>query len=1392
MIIFNFRQTKSMRSLIAAIILLVSWNTVAAQSYRFDQLNVAQGLSQNTVNAILKDHRGYIWVGTNDGLNQYNGYSFQVFRNKNTNANSLTSNKVLTLTEDQNGLLWIGTASGLCTYDPQQNQFIPVSLPGPAKKTNGGQYIRTVYEDRSGRIWAGTLDGRLCVKEKSSASFLKVRFSHLTVSDVSAICEDQSGTIWVGTDQAGLYYLEAGEEAWQFLPIGALKAKGDLAKSIVEDSMGRLWVGTQGEGLFRISADRSGIRHYNAEQTPGLQNNLVKGLTFGPHGNLWVATDGGGLSIFDLNKETVKHVGYDPYDPQSVASDAAYALFKDNEGLVWVGTFDGGVSIFNPNHKAFHHIGRSLVTGKGLNHRSVLSFLEDKHGDIWIGTDGGGLNIWTPGSGDFRSLGKADGVNSKVITSLCEDQAGQIWIGTYRGGLQRFNPKTRALESFQHQAGQQGSIRNDNVWSLLPHNENHLWVGTLAGLDRLNLVTGTFEHWTTKSQSGEEAYAERVTALYRGASGRVWVGGKGVRYVSKDSETLQPLVTPVSSSLNQFDSRAFLEDAKGRLWVGTEGGGLFVRSPDGLEIQNYTMADGLPSNAIHTLYEGEEGAVWMSTNKGLSRVWLEGKNGIPNFRNYCKQDGLQSNQFSYNAGLQTRGGHLYFGGINGFNYFNPYVIQDNPHAPEAAITGLKLYDQYVNPGGEDSPLTSPISQTEELVLSHQQSQLFALDFTALGYTSSEKNQYAYKLEGFLDEWSYIGDRRSVSFTNLNAGTYTFQVKAANNDGVWNSEPASLRIVIKPPFWRTPWAYASYVLISILLLFGFRHALLMRERLKNNLRLKDLERQKIEEVNRLKLAFFTNVSHEFRTPLTLITGPVEQLLDSGDFGGRARQHLQIVHQNTKRLLRLVNQLLEFRKIDEDQVRLSPQSADMVSFVKGVKTAFDGLAESRYIDYQLQASLQQISICFDPDKMEKIIYNLLSNAFKFTRRKVEIEIRKGQRVPESGKASQPVVLISIEDDGSGVSPQHQDRIFDRFYQVQPGHGQDGEELPQGTGIGLAYAKALVEMHGGGLELESTVGEGSRFTIWLPLDGQALGCSQQHQLAVTSPVSGEQPAGNDLQRAFSVPEALIQSGEKPTLLIVEDNEDVRRFLRMSFEPYFVIEEAGNGEAGITKALDLLPDIILSDIMMPKKSGIELCQTLKADDRTSHVPIVLLTANQSEEKLVVGLETGADDYVTKPFKFRLLKARVFNLIQNREILRRRFSQDLLQSGPKQPPSADEAFLQKAIQIVEDHLSDSEFGVSDFAKALGMSRSVLYRKFSALTDHSVKEFINMIRLKRATEMLKLGVYDSISEVAYSVGFSDAQYFSKKFKKHYNMTPTQYVSANEQDATANKGADGHL
>ncbi|MCB9263792.1 MAG: response regulator, partial [Lewinellaceae bacterium] len=1362
--------------------LLLFCSGLYAQPVRFDQLNVEHGLSQNTVNCIIKDSRGYLWIGTNDGLNRYDGYQFAVFRHLKQDSSSLSDNKVYALLEDRAGRLWVGTKNGLNRYDRNKGCFMRFGgLHGrPAGLKD--HFIRSIYEDESGRIWVGTLKGGLSLwqpDEKKFASISPPPGQGLPAfEDVSSILECRNGEFWVATDAPGLYRLNRNNFAWEFFPFKSSEEAGKTAKKLFEDQMGNLWVATQGNGAFRLDQGRRRLSHFTA--APGsLPHSIVKDITEDEAGRIWLATDGGGITIYNPQKEEFSYIKYHPGSAHSLASNSVYTFFKDQEGILWVGTFDGGICVHNRNNKKFHHTGMGPEKENGLSHRSVLCFLEDHEQGVWVGTDGGGLNYFNPRKQtvEYCLQKEENGLSSNVVAALYEDRRHRIWIGTYTGGLQRLEKGRGITATYKHIPEDPHSICNNNVWALLEDGAGRFWVGTLGGLELFNPESGHFTHIRTQGLASDDPYLERVTELYESREGRIWVGGKGVRYFDPVSGALKFLEGEAGQAIRPFDSRAFFEDSHHNIWIGTEGGGLFLLGADGRQFRNYTVSDGLPSNTVHTVFEDNKGFLWMSTNEGLSRadpaklLVANIGGGKNHFRNYCKKDGLQSNQFSYSAGLKAHSGELYFGGINGFNHFLPEEIKDNPYKPAIEITGLKVFDQYVTAGEEGSPLERPISELSELTLNHQQSQVFSLEFTALNFTSSEKNQYAYKLEGFMDEWSYIGTRRTATFTNLNPGTYTFLVKAANNDGVWNEEGKALKLKILPPFWKTNWAYAAYIVFSLLMLLGFRHAFLMRERMKNDLRIKDLEREKMEEVNRLKLAFFTNISHEFRTPLTLITAPVENLISREDIAPDARQQLGLVQRNTQRLLRLINELLEFRKIDDNKMELEVERRDVVSFIRGLKKAFDGLAASKQIHYSFESAFDKIYAEFDPDKLEKVIYNLLSNAFKFTKDEVRLSLRRGGRDGQ--------YQIIVQDNGIGIAPEHQPHVFDRFYQVISEGSYSRPTRPGGTGIGLAYSRALVELHGGAIELDSEEGKGSCFTVVLPVR-QPSG-----PLDTTDFVGNDPEPGYD----FIIPEEDQTAGlvssvppispagskEKPVLLIVEDNSDVRSFIRMSFQGYFQVLEAEDGEEGCSQALRHLPDIIISDIMMPRKDGVALCQELKNDDRTSHIPIILLTANTNEERWIHGLETGADDYVTKPFKFRFLKARIFNLLNSRKQLKRYFSRSVLQPEAVDIPSADGVFMKKAIALIEQHIGDAEFGVEQFAQELGMSRSVLYRKFSALTDQSVKEFINMIRLKRAAQLLASEADISVAEVAYSVGFSDSQYFSKKFKKYYHLTPTQFM-----------------
>lgn len=1334
---------------------------------------------------MLKDARGYLWIGTNDGLNRYDGYNFLTYRRKKGDSLSLSNNKVYALLEDNQGQLWVGTSIGLNRYDRVNSQFERYTSLETGNSGGKHNFIRSLYEDKQGRIWVGTIQGNLFYRPLGQQAFVKIdppsSGQFPVINDIYSLLEDQNSHFWVASDAEGVFRLDRNTLTWEFLPIDGLQGLENRSKKVYEDKQGNIWVGTQGHGVFILRTGQQRFQPFTLENG-GTPHHIVKDVIEDEDGLIWLGTDGGGITIFDPDNKKTTAIKYQANHEASLASNSVYSFYKDDQGVLWVGTFDGGVSIYNRNNKNFHTIGVRVGHGHGLSHRSVLCLLEDREHNIWIGTDGGGLNRMDPEGREFdyfvHEKGNPRSLSSNVVTALFEDSQNRIWIGTYTGGLQCWEQGQGVIATYQTASDNTSSLRNNNVWAIQEDRSGRLLIGTLGGLDIFDPSTGQFEHLFTAGRKAQDAYLERVTELYQDRSGRTWIGGKGVRYLDPGVGEIKPLAGPSGELLQDFDSRCFFEDSHNNFWIGTEGGGLFLLDRNTLELRNFRMADGLPSNAVHTLFEAGAGHLWMTTNKGLSKVnpfaLLKDSQepGQSLFRNYCRKDGLQSNQFSYNAGLKTHSGQLYFGGINGLNYFRPEQIVDNPYPPAIEITGLKIFDRYITPEDEDSPLSRPISEIQELTLTHRQSQLFSLEFTALNFTSSEKNQYAYKLEGFLDDWSYIGPRRSATFTNLNPGSYTFRVKAANNDGIWNDTGKSLRLTILPPFWKTNLAYTLYLLFALLLLLGFRHALLMRERLKNDLKIKELEKRKIEEVNQLKLSFFTNISHEFRTPLTLIAGPVDQMLHNVKLPGELKNQLHIVQRNTRRLLRLVNQLLEFRKIDDNKEELRPERRDLVRFVQSVKQAFDGLAESKQIRYALETNNEELWTMFDPDKLEKIIYNLLSNAFKFATN--EVTIRIGEDAQKPG-----FIFISVQDDGAGIPKERQPYIFERFYQATQERDPNKSAHKAGTGIGLAFTKALVEMHGGYIHLQSQEQEGSCFTVNLPH-------KQIMQIPSTPKVNLEPQAfafGKVAEEAFGleapVGETTLQTpaspGEQPLMLIVEDNPEVRAFIQLSFQSSYRVMEAENGVIGFQKAVKHLPDIIISDIMMPEKDGITLCRELKVDDRTSHIPLLLLTANTNEERWLQGLETGADDYVTKPFKIRFLKARISNLINTRKLLKRHFSRTILAPEEVALPSPDEAFINKAIAVIETHMSDSEFGVDQFARELGMSRSVLYRKFSALTDQSVKEFVNMIRMKRAAQLLKSLARMSVAEVAFSVGFSDPQYFSKKFKNFYHMTPTQYA-----------------
>jgi len=1355
--------------------------------FLFEHITIENGLSNNTVNTIARDHLGFIWLATNDGLNRFDGYDFTVYQHDRENPHSISNNRVHYVFEDSHQNLWIGTSMGLNLYNRSSDSFTRYYHDPQDDNSLSNNVVRTIYEDSAGQLWIGTLGGGLCRFDLDNQRFKRYNFPD---REVWSVLEDRQGNLWVGTGAPGIIHLD-----WQrnefnqfhFPESSQSGLKPVTGKTLFEDEEGTIWVCTEGAGLYLFDPVQQIFTHHFYMQGPnqGLSGNIVSDIIQYDENTLWIATDGGGISQYNITSGQFSHIRNNVVDAKSLSSNAVYSLLRDNDNVIWIGTFGGGVNILNPHRQEFRFFTQRALDTTSLSHKSVLSFFEDRSGLIWIGTDGGGLNQFDPATGKFRSFkyqtGDPHTIGSNAVTAIAEDRQGNLWVGTFAGGLNRFDRQTQRFTRYLYNPAMPGSISSNNVWKLLEDRDGDIWVGTLDGLELFSQKSNTFTR-ITGAGVPDLPKPGRIISLFQDSRGRIWLGSTGVWLLDKNSMTLTPLSSLQQSSihLSEFDIRDFHEDKHGNIWIASEGAGLIRYNPHTQHMVNYTTRDGLPGDAIHQIVQDNKGVFWLSSNQGISRF----DPVTESFANYNVHDGLQSNQFAYSASLYSSNGEIYFGGVNGFNVYHPDRIKENKTPPRVYITDFTLFSKPVEIGGENSPLQTHIMLTRDITLPFRS--VFTFKFTAINYISTSKNRYKYRLEGF-DDWNDVGNQRTATYTNISPGKYVFRVMAANNDGVWNDEGASIAIHILPPFYRTWIAWVIYIMAFISLMYFAIHYIVNRQKYKHDLMIKDLERAKIEEINQVKLRFFTNIAHEFRTPLTLILGPLDKIMSThNNIDASLRKQLNIMGRNAGRLLRLVNELMEFRKIEMGRVKLKIVKADMIPFLQDVKSVFDEHARLHDLQFSFHARQETLEAWVDKEKMEKVVYNILSNSFKFTPDCGQISIEAGLiQCSVGGTEKGPVVPhieIVIRDNGVGISHEDLPRIFDRFYQVKNKDAPARSAGISGTGIGLALSRELIEFHKGEILVSSHPGKGSEFRIVFPGDKKWFDQEIVDEQEVDEFVYRYSPGLYGIPHAelspHPEPAVVHHHHDKPVVLIVEDNTDMRSYLNSALEEEFVVFEAINGQDGLDKSLHLMPDIVVSDVMMPVMDGIEMCQRLKNDVNISHLPVILLTARSSDDHTIEGFDAGADDYIPKPFNPKLLQSRIRNILESRQQLRNRFRKEgILEPGEISVTSADELFLKNAMDVVERNIGNPEFRVSGFVSEMNMSRSVLYRKFEALTGQSVNEFVRNTRLKRAAQLLSLNEL-TVSEVTYEVGFNDPQYFSKCFSKQYGMTPSEYARKN--------------
>lgn len=1368
------------------------------EGLQFERIGREQGLTASSVLSILQDRQGFMWFSTDDGLFRYDSYSMTAYKHDPLDSTSLGNNQVFTILEDHTGTLWLGTAGGgLNRFDRTTEQFTRFKHDPNNPNSLSADIVSALYEDRSGSLWAGTWAGlnKLNLETGKITRFVHDSRDASSMNSywIRAIGEDSLGAIWAGTD-GGISRLdpETGKfthfvENWN----DPYSLSSNAVNAVFGDRAGTMWIGTRG-GLDRFDHKTQRFAHFRAG---GRVSSICEDRT----GALWVGTQNH-LLHFDRTANRSTRFVHDPTNPNSLGSNAIQTIYEAHTGALWIGT-NNGVNRLDRGQYRFKHLTHDPDDANSLSHRSVSTIHEGPTGALWIAWTKNSVNGVEVGldkldrnTGQieriFANLGNDDVRRRSGINDIYQGRSGVLWLGM-SAGLGRYDLETRQFKLFEHDPNDPHSLSGNFVWRIHEDQTGTLWVGInkdgpTTGIDRFDREQGQFSRieFVQEISSGRNQ-RNGVHSISEGQSGRLWFAtmNYGIFALNPGSnELIQFNHEPGNpNSLRNGWVGVVHEDREGILWAAPWYGGLNKLNPKTGQVTIYSEKHGLASNYITSMLEDDHGRIWLTTLNGLSR--FDPRSAT--FKNFDFSDGLLHTKYDlWNVSTKSRTGELFFGGENGVDYVHPDSIRDNPHIPPVVFTRFVRYNSSEASG--QAIIEKGVTKKRRFDLSYEDHTL-TFEFAALNYRAPHKNQYAYKLEGFHDDWLHLGNKHEVTLTNLDPGEYTLRVKGANNDGIWNEEGASLIINISPPWWQTGWAYALYAILFGAILYGVRRFELKRAHLKNELERKDFEAQKLQEVDRMKSRFFADISHEFRTPLTLMLGPVEKILPAIENKER-REDLRVMQRNARRLQRLVEQLLDLSRIEARRMPLRARQDDIVPKIKEWVASFVSLAESKNISLNLHFPEQPIIAYFDAEKLEKIVYNLLSNAFKFTPEggTVIVDLGFGNadfdakqqeapaiRNPQSEiDENRTFIQITVKDTGIGIAKDHLPHIFDRFYRASEAlTGEQG-----GTGIGLALAKEFVELHHGKIRVESEVGKGSTFTVLLPLgrehlsDDEIVDSVSSDQYPVISDqdsVSGnEQPATSIQQQATS--------DEQPVLLIVEDNDDMRRYLRNSLIPDFEIVEAENGEAGYQVACKKTPDLIVSDVMMPIMDGFALCAKLKTDQRTSHIPVILLTARAGQEDKLEGLETGADDYLTKPFDARELQIRVKNLIAQRQRLRERFSREItVQPKDITVTSIDEKFLQQALDIVEENMSDDDFQIDQFCRAIGMSRSTLNRKLRALTGLSTNVFIRTLRLKRAAQLLEKKSA-TIVEIAYEVGFNNPSYFAECFRQQFGKPPSEW------------------
>jgi signal transduction histidine kinase/ligand-binding sensor domain-containing protein/DNA-binding response OmpR family regulator len=1332
---------------------------------RFERIGNQQGLSQSTVLKIFQDKKGFIWFATRDGLNKYDGYNFTVYRHIFNNPNSISSSSITCISEDKNENLWVGTTDGgINKLEKETGKFVHYKQTD-SKNDIAKINVSSIIVTKDNQILAATYRSGLLKIDgnTNSASWKIVETNPISTNDVSQIYQDKHENLLLGGPFGVFTQISKDGKANAFKIVNNLNPKRNQVTCFFEDLEGNILVGTRGNGLYKIDLNTRKISQilYRTDQID--RDNLITSLAYDQEGTLWVGTDSGVILIKNKDFKNRIHLQVNPDSDTGLSSHAIQGILVDRDDNVWIGTWEAGLNVHFRNRNKFMLYRHKTNTEQSLLRDKITAIACEGNNRVWIGSNSG-LTLLDRKANFYKHFivnpSTSTVLNNNDINFLHIDKEGDLFVSTWGAGLRILKKGSNVFTNYQYNNGQFipyfTCIQSSKI-------HNKIWIGTQeSGLLSFDKLTGKFTPIVELNQKGILAEIH-VNSILEDSKGILWIGSYNNGTFRFDPQTHQINHFIQSDRPNSIKGNhvfQIFEDSQKRIWIATNGGGLCLFQPKTNTFKTWTTDDGLPNNTIKGILEDEHQNLWLATNDGLSEFLIKSNS----FKNYTKADGLQGSEFLINAYAQNKGGEMFFGGTGGLNVFHPDSLKENNKVPPVYITGLRLFNKPVTIGQKDSPLQKNILATNELTFEANQN-VFSLEFTALDFESLKNNQYAYLLEGFDTDWQYVETQRIASYTNLNAGEYTFRVKASNNDGVWNPQQATMKIIILPPWYKSWWAFWIYGCLIIGSIYAFRKIIQVRERFRLDIKIQEKENAQIQELDRLKTNFFTNISHEFRTPLTLIISPLEKYLsENSDLPSPQKKRAESIYRNAKQLQKLINQLLDLSKLEAGRLFPEITQSDIIEFAEKVTNSFQDLAEQKNISLQFISSETHLMAYFDSDIVEKILTNLLSNAFKFSREGGEIMVSIAFKSSDNKQ-----VILKVSDNGIGISQENLPNIFNRFYQV---HDNNQPQIV-GTGVGLSLCKELAELHRGEILVSSKIGEGTTFSVYLPITKNAFE-SQWIREGENLPDNQKQQIKNTFQSIDNQEDRLIDK-DKPLVLIAEDNEDLRAYIKEIFMQDFQILEAENGKCALKLAQENLPDLIISDWMMPQMTGVELCENIKTNANTSHIPVIILTSKSSNESKLMGLETGADDYITKPFNASLLEARVKNILGNRKKLRELFSNSpKIKAREITLNSSDEHFLERVIKIVEDNMSNINLDIAFLEEELKMSNMQMYRKLKSLTNLSGNEFIKNIRLKKAVLLLESENFN-VSEIAYKVGFNDPSYFSRIFKKQYGKAPSDYV-----------------